>query len=104
MTEKIVKNIIKRKISAESWGQVSLLANENNFSIQEYIVNKNKTFELKAEKIKKFFIIVSGSAEFTVNNKAIKLFKGDKIDILPDNNINIVNNGVIPLIFISVSI
>jgi mannose-6-phosphate isomerase-like protein (cupin superfamily) len=107
MTEKIIKNIIKRKISPEIWGQVSLLANENNFAVQEYIINPHKTLELKPENRKIFFIIVSGSAEFNSNNITKKLFKGDKIDILPEKDITkiiITNCGVLPLIFIGISV
>jgi len=105
MSESVIKNTVKREISSERWGKKANLADEENFSIQEYSVNTKDQIRIHLNDENVHFILVSGSAEFDINEDKKKLFKGEKIDVLAKNkslDAIITNCGIIPLVFIKV--
>jgi|GEM_PF-2599144 len=107
MSESIVKNIVKREITSARWGQKSNLADEDNFSIQEYTINSKDMIRVHLNDENVYFILVSGSAEFNINDDKRELFKGEKIDFPAKNkslDVIITNCGIIPLVFIKVSL
>jgi mannose-6-phosphate isomerase-like protein (cupin superfamily) len=107
MSESVIKKTITREICTARWGQKTCLADEDNFSIQEYTVNSKDTLRIHINDENVYFILASGSAEFNFNEDKKIYFKGEKIEIFSKNqaqDIIITNFGVIPLVLIKVGL
>ncbi|MDD3012970.1 MAG: hypothetical protein PHC34_04635 [Candidatus Gastranaerophilales bacterium] len=107
MSESVVKNTVTREIISARWGQKFSLADEDNFSIQEYSINSKDVIRIHLNDEYVYFILTSGSAEFDVDEDKRKLFKGEKIDISAKNktlDVIITNCGTIPLVLIKVAL
>ena len=107
MSESVVKKTVIREICSSRWGQKASLIDEDNYSIQEYTVNSKNNLRIHINNEDVYFILVSGSAEFNVNEDKRKLYKGEKIEVIGKNkslDVIVTNCGIIPLIFIEVGL
>ena len=104
MSESIVRNIIKRKITHYQWGNITCLSDENTYLIEEYTVNPDQYTSIILNN-PVYFIIVSGRASIEGTDQTY--FKGEKISFSKADTptaINIANCGIIPLVLIKIEL
>lgn len=109
MSESIIKNLVKREVSNADWGSLTRLITEENYFIDEFIIDSGKFINIERSNKYLYFIIAAGAAEFNFEEKTKTLFKGEKISFLdleknPYSSLNIKNCGIIPLILIKIEL